>query len=48
MSKTKNCCTGRLLRVNLSTGDITTEELNQDWTILFLGRSGIGIKNSLR
>ncbi len=36
--------TGKVLRVNLDTGDVTKEPLNQDWAEKYFGGRGLGIK----
>ena len=42
MKMPKSCYTGKLLRVNLTTGAITTEEIDPKWIDLFLGGRGLG------
>ena len=34
----------RVLRVNLTSGDCSTEPLNQDWAQAYLGQRGLGSK----
>ncbi|HUU81269.1 MAG TPA: aldehyde ferredoxin oxidoreductase N-terminal domain-containing protein, partial [Acidobacteriota bacterium] len=36
--------TGKVLRVNLDTGDVTKEPLNHDWAEKYFGGKGLGLK----
>ncbi|HFE48093.1 MAG TPA: hypothetical protein ENJ21_02125, partial [Chromatiaceae bacterium] len=36
--------TGKILRVNLSDGVITSEALNREWADQYLGQRGLGSK----
>lgn len=36
--------TGKVLRVNLSTGDVSREALNKDWAEKYFGGKGLGVK----
>jgi len=38
------CYTGKLLRVNLTTGQSQVEELNKQWAVDYIGGKGLGIK----
>ncbi len=35
---------GKILRVNLSTGTVTSEALNMDWARTYIGSRGLGTK----
>ncbi len=40
----RNCYAGRVLRVDLSTGKISSEPLNMDWARDFVGGKGLGLR----
>ena len=44
MPGTKNCYAGKILRVDLSTGAITTEDFGAKYTDLFIGGRGVSSK----
>jgi aldehyde:ferredoxin oxidoreductase len=44
MARTSTCYAGKLLRVNLTTGAITTEEFGPQYTDLFIGGRGVASK----
>ena len=44
MTKGKNCYAGKILRVDLTSGAIETEEFGQEFIDLFIGGRGVGSK----
>ena len=44
MSKVKNCYMGKILRIDLTSGNIGTQDFGSEYTDLFLGGRGVASK----